>query len=75
MKKGECIMAYSISSQSGTSTYGVMEYVVNSEADVASVPTDAASGSTILVIDTSNVYMLSVREDSSSEKMWKLVGS
>jgi len=66
-------MAYSISGQSGESTYGIVEYVVNTEADVATVPTEAASGSTISVIETANVYMLSVIEDGIKE--WRLLGS
>ena len=66
-------MAYSISGQSGESTYGIVEYVVNTEADVATVPTEAASGSTIIVIETANVYMLSVIEDGIKE--WRLLGS
>lgn len=65
-------MAYSITSQSGQTTYQVTEYVVNTEADVASVPIDVASGSTILVIETGQVYMLSVMEDGT--KQWELLG-
>ncbi len=65
-------MAYSITSQSGQTTYKVTEYVVNTESDVASVPTDAASGSSILVIETGQVYMMSVMEDGT--KQWELLG-
>lgn len=65
-------MAYSITEQSGQSTYNVVEYVVNTDADVASVPTDAASGSTIIVIGSGLVYMLTVVEDGV--KQWKLLG-
>ena len=65
-------MAYSITEQSGQSTYKVVEYVVNTDADVASVPTDAASGSTIIVIGSGLVYMLTVVEDGV--KQWKLLG-
>ena len=64
-------MAYSISSQSGTTIYEVIEYVVNTEADVATVPTTAASGSTIFVIATSNVYMLTVEQNGV--KQWSLI--
>lgn len=65
-------MAYSITSQSGQTTYKVTEYVVNTESDVASVPIDAASGSTILVLDTAQVYMLSVKDNGT--RQWKLLG-
>ena len=66
-------MAYSITEQSGVVTYGLVKYVVNSTADVASVPTDAASGSEIIVIGTGDKYMLSVK--SSGVKSWVLIGS
>lgn len=62
-------MAYSISKQSGQDTYGVTEFVVNEVADVATVPTDVASGSTIFVIDGALVYMLSV--PVSGVKTWE----
>ena len=65
-------MAYSITSQSGQTTYQVTEYVVNTDSDVATVPTDVASGSSILVIETGQVYMLSVMEDGT--KQWELLG-
>ena len=65
-------MAYSITEQSGQSTYNVVEYVVNTDADVASVPTDAASGSRIIVMGSGSVYMLSVVK--GGVKTWTLVG-
>ena len=65
-------MAYSITGQAGVTTYGVMEYIVNTEADVATVPTKDASGSTIAVIETGNVYMLTVMEDGVKE--WVIFG-
>lgn len=66
-------MAYSITKQSGKDTYGVNEYIVNTTADISGVPTDdAASGSTILVISTGDVYMLSVT--NSGTKTWNKIG-
>lgn len=65
-------MAYSILSQSGQPTYGVTEYIVNEETDVTSVPTDVASGSTILVIETGKVYMLKVTNQGVKE--WAPIG-
>lgn len=65
-------MAYSITNQSGQSTYQVTEYVVNTESDVASVPTDVASGSTILVIETAKVYMLTVKDNGV--RVWAPLG-
>ena len=64
-------MPYSIVNQSGQSTYNIVEYVVNTEDDIADVPTDAASGSTILVIETGQVYVLSVMSDGT--KKWELL--
>lgn len=65
-------MAYSITKQSGKETYGVTEYIVNNASEVATVPTDAASGSTILDINTGDVYMLKVM--SSGVKTWGKIG-
>lgn len=65
-------MAYSITKQSGEEIYGVVEYVVNTAADVATVPTTAASGSTIFVIETKDVYMLSV-SSAGGVKTWELI--
>lgn len=65
-------MAYSILSQSGQTTYGVTNYIVNEDDDVSTVPTDVASGSTILVIETGTVYMLKVTEDGVKE--WAPIG-
>ena len=62
-------MAYTISGQAGVTSYGVMEFVVNTEDDVATVPTNCESGSTIFVIETGNVYMLSV-----NTKIWTPIG-
>ena len=66
-------MAYTVSGQSGVPSYGILEYIVNTDADVLTVPTDCASGSTIFVIGTAKVYMLSVGENGVKE--WTLVGS
>jgi len=66
-------MAYSITKQGDDTTYGITNYVVNSTADVATVPTTAATGSTILVIGSGEVYMLSV--PVGGVKTWTLIGS
>lgn len=65
-------MAYAITSQGDTTDYGVLEYIVNTEADVASVPTTAGAGSTLAVIGTGKVYMLSVAVNGTKE--WKEFG-
>lgn len=48
-----------IMSQSGKTTYGLVEYVCDSEAEVKSLPTTDAPGSTAYIIDSGNIYMLS----------------
>ena len=46
----------------------VVELVVDKESDVASIPVDTyLPGSTCIVIESSNVYML------NNEKEWKLL--
>lgn len=65
-------MAFSITKQSGQDTYGVTEFVINDDSELATVPTDVASGSTVLDIATGDVYMLSVVDNGV--KTWTLVG-
>ena len=48
-----------IMSQSGKTTYGLIEYVCDSEAEINSLPINNAPGSTAYVIDSGNIYMLS----------------
>lgn len=52
-------------SQSGHTTYGIKEFVVDSESDVENLPTDVPMGSAALVIETGAVYVL------NSKKSWK----
>ena len=44
--------------QSGHSTYGLMEYVVDTEADIQNLSVEVAMGSKCFVIATSKNYML-----------------
>lgn len=44
--------------------YGVVEYAVSTEEEVAQLPHLVAQGSTCVVIETANVYMFD-EEDSS----------
>jgi hypothetical protein len=61
-------MAYNITSQRGEVEAYVMELVCDTEADVSTLPTsNCAAGSTCLVIESSNVYVL------NSEKVWKKI--
>ena len=52
-------------SQSGVTSYNVVEFVVDTRADVAQLPTKHAAGSTCLVIEDSSVWML------DSQETWK----
>lgn len=58
---------YSIMTTSGDIQYNVIEYIADTEADVATVPTKCAVGSVIFVISTQNLYML------NSNKEWVLI--
>lgn len=61
-------MAYRITSQRGEVEAYVMELVCDTEVDVATLPTvNCEAGSTCLVIETSNVYVL------NSKKEWKKI--
>lgn len=42
----------------GRTAYNVKEYTVDTESDIADLPTDIAPGSTAFVISTSATYML-----------------
>lgn len=53
----------SLLSVSGKTVYGICEYVCDKEEDVETLP-EAPMGSTALVIETGNVYMI------NSEKEW-----
>lgn len=46
-------------STSGHVTYGIKEFVVDMETDVVDLPIECTIGSTALVLETSNVYVLS----------------
>lgn len=63
---------YSVIKNNDDSTYGITELVINTVADLASVPTSYASGSSCLCIETSDVYMLSV-PDEDGNKEWKRI--
>lgn len=44
-------------------TYGVKEFVLDSEADIASLPKDVVPGSTAIIISTSSVYMMNSKKE------------
>lgn len=56
---------FNIIKQGERSTAYVTEYVADTETDIVNLPTNSAPGSTCLVIETSNVYML------NNKKEWK----
>lgn len=56
---------FNIIKQGERSTAYVTEYVADTEADVANLPTNNAPGSTCIIIETSDVYML------NNKKEWK----
>ena len=63
-------MAYNLIEENGASIYGTKGYMVNTEADVATVTTEAQPGSWLYVVATANVYMLTVAANGT--KQWTL---
>lgn len=61
-------MGYNTLSQSGHTTYGIKEFVVDTVEDVKKLPTDIPMGSAALVIENSSVWIL------NSQKDWKELG-
>lgn len=61
-------MAYSITNQSGNVETYLTEFICDTETDILTLPTENCKpGSSCLVIETSNVYIL------NSEKQWKKI--
>ena len=52
-----------IMKNSGHITYGLKEYVVDSESDIDLLPIDGVMGSSAFVIETGNVYMLNGKKE------------
>ena len=57
-----------IMSQSGHKTYGMKEYIVDTDADIASLHIDDAPGSAALVAENGNIYVLNCQHE------WKQQG-
>jgi N-acetyl-gamma-glutamylphosphate reductase len=49
---------YTVVKQNDKQQYGIMQYIVDNESEISTVPTTASPGSECLVIDTSTVYTL-----------------
>lgn len=58
----------SIMKQNDKETYGVISYLIDTEADVKNLPTHCAPGSTALCAETSDVYIL------NNKKKWVKLG-
>lgn len=56
---------FSYTKQSGKTTYGLVELVIDKLADLTTLPTDAAPGSTCFVLENSSAYML------NNEHVWE----
>lgn len=50
-------------SQSGHVKYGVQEFIIDTLADLDSLPLDVPMGSTAFCIETSTVYMLNGKKE------------
>ena len=51
---------FSYTEQNGKTVYGVVSLVVDTEADVSTLPQDVAPGSTCFVIENSSAYMFKI---------------
>lgn len=60
-------MAYSQVRSSDKSDKGVVELIADTEADINILPTYYTPGSTCIVVESSNVYML------NNQKVWKML--
>lgn len=56
---------YSTIRENDRAKYSITDYVADTEADINDLPTTVSPGSTCIVIETSNVYML------NNQKQWK----
>lgn len=52
-----------IMKNSGHVTYGLKEYVVDSESDIELLPVDGVMGSSAFVIESGEVYMLNGKKE------------
>lgn len=52
-----------IVAQSGHNAYGIKQYVVDTEKEIDNLPIDDQMGSSALVIETSDVYMLNGKKE------------
>lgn len=49
---------YSLYANSGEIVYGIKKYIVDTEAEVSSLPVEIKPGSSCKVLETSNIYVL-----------------
>lgn len=63
-------MAYSIIKNTNNISNGVKEFIVNTIADIDTLPLNASSGSTCICLEDKELYILTVKEPSK-EKEWK----
>lgn len=66
-KKGGIYNMFSVIQTGSKITPGLVELIIDKEADLISLPTHYAPGSTCIVAENSNVYIL------NNEKVWKLL--
>ena len=52
-----------ITSQSGHTSYGLKEFVVDTENEIAHLPLNVAMGSTVFVIEGALVYMMNGQKE------------
>lgn len=65
-------MSYSIIQQGDTVDYGIISATVNTRNDIDTLPKYWKSGSSVICLEDSSVWILST-EDVSTPKKWKEV--
>lgn len=58
---------YSIITENGITKYGIVEFIIDTEADIENLPGGIAPGSIAFVVESSKTYML------NNDLEWKLV--
>lgn len=63
-------MAYSFIRQDNDISYDVVELVINTRNDLTDLPVNFHSGSTVICLEDSSVFMLSV-DNETGVKEWR----
>lgn len=56
-------MAQNLISQNGKTTYGIQEFVIDTDADTQNLPIDIPMGSAALSIESGHVFILNSKDE------------